>query len=96
VLPILVVVTTYLQQKVMTPANPDPTASATARQMNIMMPLMFGLFALQFASGLSIYFIVSNLIGIGQYFLIGRSKSAAAGGKLLPVKPAPGKAVTKK
>ena len=96
VLPILVVVTTYLQQKVMTPANPDPTASATARQMNIMMPLMFGLFALQFASGLSIYFIVSNLIGMGQYFLIGRRKPEAAGRKLLPGKAAPGKAVTKK
>ena len=90
VLPILVVVTTFLQQKVMTPPNPDPNASAMSRQMNIMMPLMFGMFALQFASGLSIYFIVSNLVGIAQYYLIGRSKSnpapAAAKGKVVPGK----------
>jgi YidC/Oxa1 family membrane protein insertase len=93
VLPILVVITTYLQQKVMTPASADPTASATSRQMNIMMPLMFGLFALQFASGLSIYFIVSNLIGIGQYYLIGRSKPAGAGA---PGQATPSKATSKK
>jgi YidC/Oxa1 family membrane protein insertase len=93
VLPILVVITTYLQQKVMTPASADPTASATSRQMNIMMPLMFGLFALQFASGLSIYFIVSNLIGIGQYYLIGRPKPAGAGA---PGQATPSKATSKK
>ena len=90
VLPILVVVTTFLQQKVMTPPNPDPNASAMSRQMTIMMPLMFGMFALQFASGLSIYFIVSNLVGIAQYYLIGRNKSnqppAAAKGKVVPGK----------
>ncbi len=38
----------------------------------LIMPLMFGFFSLSFASGLSIYFIASNLIGIGQYGLTGR------------------------
>jgi len=85
VLPILVVVTTYLQQKLMSPSGADPSQASMTRQMNIMMPLMFGLFALQFASGLSIYFIVSNLVGIAQYMLIGRRQATAAagaGGKL--------------
>jgi YidC/Oxa1 family membrane protein insertase len=84
VLPVLVVATTYLQQRVMTPASADPSQASMSRQMNIMMPLMFGLFALQFASGLSIYFIVSNVIGIAQFALIGRkstSAPASAGGK---------------
>jgi len=36
------------------------------------MPLMFGIFSLSFASGLSIYFIASNLIGIAQYALMGK------------------------
>jgi len=94
VLPILVVVTTFLQQKLMTPANADPSQSAMTRQMNIMMPLMFGMFALQFASGLSIYFIASNLVGIAQYAVIGRrSSSAPAGSKPVPLK---GKATAKK
>ncbi|HLF26723.1 MAG TPA: YidC/Oxa1 family membrane protein insertase [Anaerolineae bacterium] len=95
-LPILVVVTTYLQQKVMTPANPDPTASATARQMNIITPLMFGMFALQFASGLSIYFIVSNLIGIAQYTLIGRKNVVAPAQVENKPVPAKNKAAAKK
>jgi YidC/Oxa1 family membrane protein insertase len=42
------------------------------RQMNIIMPMMFGLFALQFASGLSIYFIVSNVVGAAQSWLMNR------------------------
>ena len=71
VLPILVVVTTYLQQKLATPPSVDPSAASMTKQMTLMMPLMFGLFALQFASGLSIYFIVSNLVGVAQYKLIG-------------------------
>ncbi len=99
VLPILVVVTTFLQQKVMTPPNVDPSQASMTRQMNIMMPLMFGMFALQFASGLSIYFIVSNLIGIAQYYLIGRRSgpsSAAPNGKVVPGKVVAKKAAAKK
>jgi len=90
ILPIIVVVTTYLQQRLMTVPNADPTTSSTTRQMNIMMPLMFGLFALNYASGLSIYFIVSNLVGIAQYGLIGRRLLAA------PVTPAAAKALPAK
>jgi YidC/Oxa1 family membrane protein insertase len=91
ILPILVVVTTYLQQKMMSPSGVDPSQSSMTRQMNIMMPLMFGLFALQFASGLSIYFIVSNLVGVAQYRLIGRQPAAATatGGKPQPAKAKP-------
>lgn len=33
------------------------------------MPLMFGMFSLSFPAGLSIYFILSNIIGIGQGYL---------------------------
>ena len=40
--------------------------------MNLIMPMMFGLFALQFASGLSIYFIVSNVVGAAQSWLMNR------------------------
>ncbi|GAB4415273.1 MAG: YidC family membrane integrase SpoIIIJ [Anaerolineae bacterium] len=80
VLPVLVVLTTWLQQKLLMPATPsggtgDRQADQTAqisRQMMLIMPLMFGFFSLSFASGLSIYFIASNLIGIGQYGLMGR------------------------
>jgi len=43
----------------------DPTAAMT-QSMQYTMPLMFGFFSLSFQAGLSIYFVLSNLIGIGQ------------------------------
>jgi YidC/Oxa1 family membrane protein insertase len=86
VLPVLVVVTTYLQQKLVTPPSVDGAGSSMTKQMNIMMPLMFGLFALQFASGLSIYFIVSNLVGAAQYYFIGRKPAPAAAKSTVPAK----------
>jgi YidC/Oxa1 family membrane protein insertase len=72
ILPALVVGTTYLSQKLMATPSADPSQASMTRQMNIIMPMMFGLFALQFASGLSIYFIVSNLVGAAQSWLMNR------------------------
>jgi YidC/Oxa1 family membrane protein insertase len=77
VLPILVVATTWLQQKLMTPTptgstDPKDPSAAMARNMTVMMPLMIGIFSLQFASGLSIYWVVSNLAGILQYAMLGK------------------------
>jgi YidC/Oxa1 family membrane protein insertase len=40
--------------------------------MNIYMPFFMGYLALTLASGLSLYFLVSNLLGIGQYALLGK------------------------
>lgn len=72
ILPALVVATTYLSQKLMATPSADPSQASMTRQMNIIMPMMFGLFALQFASGLSIYFIVSNVVGAAQSWLMNR------------------------
>jgi YidC/Oxa1 family membrane protein insertase len=76
ILPILVVATTWLQSKLMTPtpANADPKdpSAAMSRNMTIMMPLMIGMFSLSFASGLSIYWVVSNIVGIAQYAMLGQ------------------------
>ena len=92
-LPILVFATSWVQQKLLTPpttsSNDTPSQSAMmSQQMQIMMPLMFGIFSLQFSTGLSIYFIVSNLIRVAQYYLI-RPRSArqeARSGKQLASK----------
>lgn len=77
VLPVLVMGTTWLQSKLMMPPvsdedKRDPTIAAT-RSMTTMMPLMFGFFALSFSVGLSIYFIVSNVVGIIQYTVMGKA-----------------------
>jgi YidC/Oxa1 family membrane protein insertase len=75
VLPILVAGTTWFSQKVMTPPSSggaDDQAASMARSMQLTMPIMFGFFALQFPAGLSIYFIISNLVSVViQYFTTG-------------------------
>jgi YidC/Oxa1 family membrane protein insertase len=59
----------------MTPP-PTPGADQTANQMSqamtLYMPFFMGYLALTLASGLSLYFVVSNVIGIGQYALLGK------------------------
>jgi YidC/Oxa1 family membrane protein insertase len=72
-LPILVFATSWLQQKLVSPSSTADTQSQAAmmnRQMQIMMPLMFMFFTLQYATGLSIYFIISNLIRMVQYYFM--------------------------
>ncbi len=74
VVPILVAITTFFSQKVMTPPSTGDDQSAMVnKQMMYMMPLMFAYFTTLYASGLGIYFIVSNLVSIVQYWLVGRS-----------------------
>jgi YidC/Oxa1 family membrane protein insertase len=93
ILPILVFGTMWLQQKLLTPQTQpkkdgkeqnDP-AQAMSRSMQTTMPLMFGFFSLSFPSGLSIYFILSNVIGIAQgyymRFITAKEKEEAALGK---------------
>jgi YidC/Oxa1 family membrane protein insertase len=73
ILAILVVVSTYLQSKLMTP--PPTTGDQGAqmsRAMNLYMPLFMGYLAYSFPSGLAIYFVTSNAVGIIQYALMGK------------------------
>jgi YidC/Oxa1 family membrane protein insertase len=97
-LTILVVITTYLQSKVMTPpsANPSDQGAQMSKMMNLYMPFMMGMIAYSLASGLAIYFLASNVIGIVQYAAMGKanwrnlipfSKPTTASQK--PVKPVP-------
>lgn len=67
VMPLLVAATTWVQSKVMSPAAADPQAAQMSQTMAMTSTLMFGWFSLSFASGLSIYFIVGNLVSIIQY-----------------------------
>lgn len=67
VMPVLVAATTWVQSKVMTPLAADAQSAQMSQTMAMTSTLMFGYFSLTFASGLSIYFIVSNLLSIAQY-----------------------------
>jgi len=76
VLAIIVLVTTFLQSRVMTPpsqAGEQQTAAQMTQARNIYMPLLMGYLALTFASGLALYFVISNLFTIVQYTAMGRA-----------------------
>ncbi len=74
ILPVLVLITSYVQSKMMTPTMPmtdengkPNQAAAMTQSMTTIMPIMMGMFSLSFSVGLSIYFVVSNILGIVQY-----------------------------
>jgi YidC/Oxa1 family membrane protein insertase len=73
ILAIIVVITSYLQTKLMTPPTATPDQGAQmGRAMNLYMPLFMGYLAYTFSSGLALYFVTSNLVGILQYGFMGR------------------------
>lgn len=72
VMPVLVAVTTWVQQKMTQMPSPDPRQQSSQTMMLWMMPIFLGAFSLGWPSGLPLYWVVSNLIGIGiQYFITG-------------------------
>jgi len=85
VLAILVGGTMWVQQKMTTAPSTDSRQQSTNQMMLMMMPLMFGMFTIMFPSGLPVFWLVSNLIGIGTQYVVGggwgnlkRSNSAAS------------------
>ncbi|MBI5842429.1 MAG: membrane protein insertase YidC [Chloroflexi bacterium] len=74
-LAVIVALTTYVQSKLTMPTstNPNDQSAMMSGMMSIYMPLLLGWFALNFASGISVYFITSNLLGIAQYAATGRA-----------------------
>mgnify|MGYP001033712334 CR=1 FL=1 len=76
ILAIIVVITSYMQSKLMTPPpNPggNDQSAAMSGMMSVYMPLLMGYFALTFASGLALYFITSNTLGVAQYAMMGKA-----------------------
>lgn len=77
VLAILVMVTSYFQSKMMTPANPDDQGAQMGRMMNLYLPLLMAYISYIYAAGLALYFVVSNVLSIAQYYFMRRPKPQA-------------------
>ena len=72
VMPVLVAASTWVQQKMTQMPSPDPRQQSSQTMMLWMMPIFLGAFSLGWPSGLPLYWVVSNIIGIGiQYFITG-------------------------
>ncbi|HEX6506663.1 MAG TPA: YidC/Oxa1 family membrane protein insertase [Chloroflexota bacterium] len=71
ILPILAGITQWVQSRMMLTQSVDPQQQMMNNLMNFM-PLMIVFFALRYASGLSLYWVTSTLIGIAiQYKITG-------------------------
>ena len=66
-LAILSGITTFFQQKLTTP---NTTGNDQTQMMLYIMPVMFGFFTYQVNAGIGLYWVVSNIVGIAQQYLI--------------------------
>lgn len=82
-LPSIMIVTMFVLQRMTPVATTDPSQ----KFMMTVMPLAFGFIFFSLASGLNLYYLTANLVGIGQQALINRMTPKA---KTPPVTP-PGK-----
>ncbi len=69
-LPIFMVLSSLLNQKMTPQAGMDP---AQQRMMNVMMPLMMGFIFFRLPAGLNLYYAVSNMLMIAQQAVMNRT-----------------------
>jgi YidC/Oxa1 family membrane protein insertase len=75
VLTIIVVITTYISSKIISPPTQPGDGgqgAAMTKMMNLYMPVLMGWLAWSLSSGLALYFVVSNLVQIAQYAITGK------------------------
>ncbi len=73
VLPLVMIVTTFFMQKM----TPMATADPAQQRMMTLMPLFFGFMFYSLASGLVLYWLTGNVVGIAQQLFINRTMPAA-------------------
>ncbi|KAL4440318.1 hypothetical protein ABPG75_003319 [Micractinium tetrahymenae] len=83
VLPILLIVSQYVSQKVISPQQSNDPSQQSAQAILKFLPLMIGYFSLNVPSGLTLYWFTNNLITTAQQLYLRRSftdaQPAAAG-----------------
>lgn len=72
ILPLLVGASMWVQQKMMTYPSQDPKQAQTQQMMLWMMPLLFVFLTFSFPSGLALYWLATNVMGVAiQYVTTG-------------------------
>ena len=74
VLPVLLVVTQFLQQKM----TPSPGMDPAQQKMMLFMPLVLGYIFYYLSAGLVLYYMTSGLVGVAQQWLLNRGTPAPA------------------
>ena len=70
-LPIVMAISMFVLQKMTPQGGIDP---AQQKMMNIMMPVMMGVFFFKLPAGLNLYYALSNVIMIGQTWIMNRTE----------------------
>jgi YidC/Oxa1 family membrane protein insertase len=70
VLPITLVLSMIITQRMTPQAGMDPQQQ---KMMNIMMPVMMGFIFYNLAAGVTLYYMESNLVSIGQQLVMNRT-----------------------
>jgi YidC/Oxa1 family membrane protein insertase len=91
-LPIILVVTQFLTQRMTPAAGVDPNQ----QKMMMFMPIMFGFMFYSLSSGLVLYYLTSNLVGVSQQLIINRFMPTTAPAPVAAPAKAPVKKTVKK
>ena len=83
ILPLIMIVSQFVMQQM----TPNPGMDPSQAKMMKFMPLMFGFLFYNFSSGLVLYWLTSNLVQIGQQWMVNR---------MMPAPPPPPAPVKKK
>lgn len=82
ILPILVAAATFVQSKITTPATSNNANNSTNMMMLYFMPLFIGYISMKFAAGLALYWVVFNILGALQQYLINKQPLAMKKGEV--------------
>ncbi len=74
ILPVVMIASQFYMQKMTPQANADPNQ----QRMMMFMPLIFGFMFYNFPSGLVLYYLTSNLVGIAQQWFFNHTETAQA------------------
>jgi YidC/Oxa1 family membrane protein insertase len=72
ILPIVMIASQFYMQRMTPQASVDPSQ----QKMMMFMPLIFGFMFYNFASGLVLYYLTSNLVGMGQQWFFNHTEAA--------------------
>ena len=74
ILPLAMIASQFVMQKM----TPNTSADPNQQRMMLIMPLVFGFMFYNFSSGLVLYYLTSNLVGIAQQWFFNRTSVAEA------------------
>lgn len=92
ILPIILIATQFLTQRLTPAAGVDPNQ----QRMMMMMPLVFGFMFYYASAGLVLYWLTGNVVGIAQQLIINRFMPTPTPAALAPTAKAPAKAPVKR